>query len=71
MRTSKELYGIDPKNMPDGFKQGLQMQLDGAKQRLREIMHQGYMERDERLVLDINKAIEWNERKLEELHNER
>lgn len=66
-RSSKVLYGLRPSEMPEGFKKGLEMQLEGAKKRLRIIMEQGYTERDEKLVLDINRAIEWNEKKLKEL----
>lgn len=67
MRSSKVLYGIKAKDMPDGFKQGLQMQLDGAKKRLSIIMQQGFMDRDEKLVYDVNNAIEWCNKKLNEL----
>ena len=67
MRSSKVLYGIRPNEMPKGFKEGLEMQLEGAKKRLRIVMAQSYKERDERLIIDINKAIEWNTKKLEEL----
>ena len=67
MRSSKVLYGIKPSEMPKGFKEGLEMQLEGAKKRLQIVMAQSYKERDERLVIDINKAIEWNTSKLKEL----
>ena len=67
MRSSKVLYGIKPSEMPKGFKEGLEMQLEGAKKRLQIVMAQSYKERDERLVIDINKAIEWNTAKLKEL----
>ena len=67
MRSSKVLYGIRPSEMPKGFKEGLEMQLEGAKKRLQIVMKQSYKERDERLVIDINKAIEWNLKKLQEL----
>jgi hypothetical protein len=67
MRSSKVLYGLRPKVMPAGFKQGLKMQLEGAKKRLAIVMSQGYNERDEGLVIAINRAIEWNEEKLREL----
>lgn len=67
MRSSKVLYGIKPSEMPKGFKEGLEMQLEGAKKRLQIVMAQSYKERDERLVVDINKAIEWNNAKLKEL----
>ena len=67
MRSSKVLYGIKPSEMPKGFKEGLEMQLEGAKKRLQIVMAQNYKERDERLVIDINKAIEWNTAKLKEL----
>ena len=67
MRSSKVLYGIRPSEMPKGFKEGLEMQLKGAKKRLQIVMKQSYKERDERLVIDINKAIEWNIKKLKEL----
>lgn len=67
MRSSKVLYGIKPSEMPKGFKEGLEMQLEGAKKRLQIVMAQNYKERDERLVVDINKAIEWNTAKLKEL----
>lgn len=53
--------------MPEGFRIGLQMQLDGAKKQLRELMQYGFMERNEELVISINQAITWNEAKLEEL----
>lgn len=71
MRSSKELYGIDPKTMPNGFKEGLLMQLHGVKQRLHEEMQKPFMDRDDRLILDIKKAERWNEVKLEELKDER
>ena len=67
MRSSKVLYGIRPSEKPEGFKKGIEMQLEGAKKRLRIVMEQSYKERDERLVIDINKAIEWNVKKLKEL----
>ena len=67
MRSSKVLYGIRPCEMPKGFKEGLEMQLEGAKKRLQIVMAQSYKERDERLVIDISKAIEWNNAKLKEL----
>lgn len=67
MRSLKVLYGIRPSEMPKGFKEGLEMQLEGAKKRLQIVMAQNYKERDERLVVDINKAIEWNTAKLKEL----
>ena len=67
MRSSKVLYGIRPSEMHKGFKEGLEMQLEGAKKRLQIVMKQSYKERDERLVIDINKAIEWNTKKLKEL----
>ena len=53
--------------MPKGFKEGLEMKLRGAKKPLQIVMKQSYKERDERLVIDINKAIEWNIKKLLEL----
>ena len=39
----------------------------GAKNQLRELMQYGFMDRDEALIIDINKALEWCKAKLDEI----
>lgn len=68
MRTTEELYGINPKELADmPYKIALVACREGAKNRLRELMKYNYMDRDERLIYEVNKAFDWCDKKLEEL----
>ena len=62
------LYGIDAKELKEmTYEDALIACQIGAKNRLRELMQYGFMDRDEALIIDINKALEWTKAKLEEL----
>ena len=66
--TTLQLYGIDAKKLSDmTYHEALIACQNGAKNRLRELMQYGFMDRDEALIVDINKALEWCKAKLEEL----
>ena len=66
--TTQQLYGISPIDLCNmTYKEALIACNKGAKNQLRELMQYGFMDRDEILILDINKAIEWTNAKLEEL----
>ena len=62
------LYGISPQELKEmTYEDALIACQNGAKNQLRELMQYGFMDRDEALVIDINKALEWCNAKLEEL----
>ena len=66
--TTLQLYGIDAKELSDmTYHDALIACQNGAKNQLRKLMRHGFMDRDEMLVMDINKALEWCNAKLEEL----
>ena len=66
--TTLQLYGINAKELSDmTYHDALIACQNGAKNQLRELMRYGFRDRDEILVIDINKALEWCNAKLEEL----
>ena len=66
--TTLQLYGIDAKELSDmTYHDALIACQNGAKNQLRELMRCGFRDRDEILVIDINKALEWCNAKLEEI----
>lgn len=66
--TTQMLYGISPQELKKmTYEDALIACQIGAKNRLRELMQYGFMDRDEALIVDINKALEWTKAKLEEL----
>ena len=66
--TTLTLYGIEPKLLVDmPYQEALIACKYGAKNRLQELMQYGYKERDEELIIAINKALHWCEAKLEEM----
>ena len=66
--TTLQLYGIDAKKLSDmTYYDALIACQNGARNQLRELMKYGFMDRDEVLVIDINKALEWCNAKLEEI----
>ena len=66
--TTQMLYGISPQELKEmTYEDALIACQNGAKNQLRELMQYGFMDRDEALVIDINKALEWCNAKLEEL----
>lgn len=68
MRTTSELYGINPLDLADmPYRLALLACKEGAKRRLWELMQLDFTERDERLIFEINKAFDWCEKKLLEL----
>lgn len=68
MRTTIELYGINPLELADmPYRLALVACKEGAKRRLWELMQIDFTERDERLVYEINKAVDWCTKKLDEL----
>lgn len=68
MRNTMELYGINPKDLADTpYKEALTMCKKGAKNRLQQLMQSNYIDRDERLICEVNKALEWCNAKLLEL----
>lgn len=67
-RSTIELYGINPIDLADmPYKDALIACKDGAKKRLFEVMQGNFIDRDETLVNDINKAFDWCDEKLKEL----
>ena len=67
-RTTTELYGINPIDLADmPYKEALIACKNGAKNRLHELMQSNYMERDEKLIYDVNRAFDWCSDKLKEL----
>ena len=67
-RTTTELYGINPIDLADmPYKEALIACKQGAKNRLYELMQVSYLERDEKLIFDVNKAFDWCEAKILEL----
>ena len=59
-RSTMELYGINALELAHlPYKEALIRCKDGAKNRLHELMQNGYMERDEKLIYDINRAFDW------------
>ena len=68
MRTTNELYGINPHDLADmPYRLALVQCMEGAKRRLWELMQNNYNVRDERLIYEVNKAFDWCEKKLEEM----
>ena len=66
--TTQMLYGISPQELKEmTYEDALIACQNGAKNRLRELIQYGFMDRDEALVIDINKALEWCNAKLLEL----
>ena len=66
--TTQMLYGISPQELKEiTYEDALIACQNGAKNQLRELMQYGFMDRDEALVIDINKALEWCNAKLEEI----
>ena len=66
--TTQMLYGISPQELKEmTYEDALIACQNGAKNQLRELMQYGFMDRDEALIMDINKALEWCKAKLEEL----
>ena len=66
--TTQMLYGISPQELKKmTYEDALIACQNGAKNQLRELMRYGFMDRDEVLVININKALEWCNAKLEEL----
>ena len=62
------LYGISPQELKEmTYEDALIACQNGAKNQLRELMQYGFMDRDEALIIDVNKALEWCNAKLEEL----
>ena len=67
-RTTNELYGINPIELADmPYRDALIACKNGAKNRLHELMQSNYMERDEKLIFDINKAFDFCLAKLKEM----
>jgi len=67
-RSTIELYGINPIDLADmPYKDALIACKEGAKKRLYEVMQESFIDRDERLVYDINRAYEWCNAKLGEI----
>ena len=66
--TTQMLYGISPQELKEmTYEHALIACQNGAKNQLRELMKYGFRDRDEVLVIDINKALEWCNAKLLEL----
>ena len=66
--TTQILYGISPQELKEmTYEDALIACQNGAKNQLRELMQYGFMDRDEALIIDINKALEWCNAKLEEI----
>ena len=66
--TTQMLYGISPQELKEmTYEDALIACQNGAKNQLRELMQYGFMDRDEALIIDINKALEWCKAKLEEI----
>lgn len=66
--TTQMLYGISPQELKEmTYEDALIACQNGAKNQLRELMQYGFMDRDEALIIDINKALEWCNAKLEEI----
>ena len=67
-RSTTELYGINPIDLADmPYKDALIACKQGAKNRLYELMQVNYLERDEKLIYDVNRAFDWCKAKLREL----
>lgn len=66
--TTQMLYGIIPQELKEmTYEDALIACQNGAKNQLRELMQYGFMDRNEALIIDINKALEWCNAKLLEL----
>lgn len=66
--TTEQLYGITLQELKEmTYEKALIACQNGAKNQLRELMQYGFMDRDEILIVAINKALEWVNAKLEEL----
>ena len=66
--STQNLYGIDPNILSEmTYKEALIACKNGAKYQLQALMQYGFMQRDEPLILAVNKAMEWCEAKLKEL----
>ena len=67
-RSTIELYGINPIDLADmPYKEALIACKNGAKNRLYDVMQGSFIDRDETLVYDINKAFDWCNEKLKEM----
>ena len=67
--TTQQLYGVPPSEFKDLILI-LERKKELAIKRLREVMSVHYTERDEALVFAINKAVEFNNRMIEEIKDE-
>ena len=66
--TTQMLYGISPQELKEmTYEDALIACQNGAKNQLRELMQYGFIDRNEALIIDINKALEWCNAKLEEI----
>ena len=67
-RSTIELYGINPIDLADmTYKEALLACKQGAKNRLHEVMQESFIDRDEKLIYDINKAYDWCVAKIGEI----
>lgn len=68
--TTQMLYGISPLELITmTYYEALIACKNGTKKQLCELMQYGFMDRDEPLILDINKAQSWCIAKLEEVQH--
>ena len=67
-RTTIELYGINPIELADmPYRDALIACKNGAKNRLHELMQVSCLERDEKLIYDVNRAFDFCLAKLKEM----
>ena len=72
MKYKTEIYGINPKDLPDGYRIGLEMCLKGAKEELMKLIMVEekvweWNTEKEDLIKYLNKSIEFFIAKLEEM----
>lgn len=68
MRTTEQLYGINPEELRAmTYEEALNKCLSGAKTQLWKLMKPAFMDRDEPLIAAIHKSQFWCIAKLEEL----
>ena len=72
MKYSTTIYGIDPKTLPQGYKEGLQMCLEGARSELQRLIKEDeklieWDREKEEKVMYLNKSIDFFLAKLEEM----
>ena len=72
MKYKTSIYGIDPKDLPQGYYDGLQMCLFGAKEQLQKLILEDesvYKWSDDKLdkITYLNKSIDFFNAKLGEL----